>query len=134
MNKILFCLILLATACNNKPKKLLNTSDVEAASNFMRSVYQGKFDEAATIIINNEANKDCLQKRKFLYNQKVNKNLKKQYKTAGVILEKTSRESATISFFELKDPISNQKMPTLKVMQQNGEWLVDFAYSCSGNL
>jgi hypothetical protein len=132
MNKMGIFLLFLFASCT-KVTKPDNSNNVVCANNFIRSIFQGEFDKANTIMIQNEANKDCLKKRKFNYNQLVTKNLKEQYKAASIVL-KTITETDSISFFEYKDPIRKVALPPLKVIKINNEWLVDYAYNCSGNL
>ncbi len=132
--KIIYLLIIIFLSCNTAINKPNNSTDVECVSNFMQNMYMGNFAVAKTLILNNEANNDCLQKRKFAYNQTLSKVEKETYKTAGIIFLNTTRDGENISFFEIKDPVSNKKLPTIRVVQQNKEWLIDLAYSCSGNL
>lgn len=131
---ILLVSVVLCNSCANTVEKPNNKTSIECVSNFMQSIYRGKFAEANTIMVQDKANIDCLNKKKFNYNQILTKQQKQQYKSGAIIFNNTIQQADSIHLFELSDPISKQRIPTLKVVKRNKAWLVDFAYSCSGNL
>jgi hypothetical protein len=134
-NLLVFILFsFLISGCGSSIKKPDNSTAILCAKNFIQSIYKGKFDEAATIITKDDESKDCLNKRKFTYQQTFDKQQKLAYNKSAVIFENTIQETENITLFEIIDPISRKKIPTLKVIKQGNEWLVNFAYSCSGNL
>jgi hypothetical protein len=120
--------------CNEGVPKPANENAVVCANSFMRCLYEGKFDAAATIMQTDAASMDCLKKRKFNYQQKLTKEEKAKYKRASLNIKLDRTLSATESIFQVSDAMSEQNLPRLKVIKKGEDWLVDYGYSCSGNI
>lgn len=127
----LFLCLLLFVSCSRKPAPAHDT-DLTCVNSFIRSIYDGNFDDAEKIMTNDEASRKCLQQSRFNYNQTMTRELKLQYKHGAVTLKKEPVSDSVVVFI-CTDPVFGSTKP-YKTVRRNNEWLVDFSYSCSGNL
>jgi hypothetical protein len=134
MKQFFYLFLLLNCISCNQQEKIDTSNDVNCAEGFIKSIYNGKFKLAETVILQNNENDACLKKYIFTYNQFITKELKEKYKVASIIFNNREVISDSISIFNYKDPIQNRNQPKLKLVKLNNIWKVDFAYSCSGNL
>jgi hypothetical protein len=132
--KMLFVFMIMgACACSTPKEKIDTSTDLNCATGFIKNLYQGNFAICETVILSNADNAACLKKNIFNYNQNISKALKEKYKVASVILEREIVNDS-ISIINYKDPVANKNQPPLKVLKQKNNWLIDYAYTCSGNL
>jgi hypothetical protein len=136
MSKILIaCCILLLAACNSGSEKAPDTStDLQCANAFIRSLYEGDFDRAETLMVPDSAGLKYLQQSKFNYKQGISDKQKMQYKEASVVLLDREVVDSQTTIIKYSDPVIKQTMPPIKVVKKAGGWRVDYAYSFSGNL
>lgn len=127
---LLACLSLfLISSCKGKDKRSASQSEnnIDAARNFIRAALDGKFDEARTYMLTDSVNTNYMDlvERSFQNN---NQPIKDGYRAASIkilnVME-VVKDSQTIVIY------SNSFMnnpDTLKVLNINGQWLVDFKY------
>jgi hypothetical protein len=119
-------------SCNGGNKIPDHSTDLTCVHSFIRCLYEGRFDEAEAIMTTDEASRKCLQQRKFNFQQVLTKNMKTQYRHASVTLRREPVNDSVVVFI-CEDPVFKQTKP-FKSIRRNNEWLVEFAYTCSGNL
>jgi hypothetical protein len=131
----LLALMAVSGACSSKKNAPPdNSTDLHCANSFIRCLFDGEFDRAALLLKPGPAGEKHLQQSKFSYNQVTTSREKEQYRGASVImLDRDPVDSNTV-IFKYRDPVKNVTMPPLKVVKQGNGWLVDYAYSFSGNL
>jgi hypothetical protein len=120
-------------ACSPSGKHVDHTTDISTAKGFIQSMFRGEFDKAELYIIADHSGSECMNKYRFTYNQFITKERKEKYKTASVIIEKEVVNDST-TIIKYKDPVANTSPTPLKLIRKNNSWLIDFSYSCSGNL
>lgn len=132
MQRITFFLcILLFISCGRKSVPAHDT-DLTCVNSFIRALYEGEFEQAEKIMTSDEASHKCLQQRRFNYNQVLSKEQKIQYRHGSVTLKKEPVNDSVVIFL-CTDPVFGDTKP-FKTVRRNNEWLVDFSYTCSGNL
>lgn len=111
-----------------------NSTDLHCANSFIRCLFDGEFDRAAQLLYPDSAGAKHLLQSKFSYNQVTSSREKEQYRGASVILLGREPVDSNTVIFKYRDPVKNVTMPPLKVVKRGNGWLVDYAYSFSGNL
>lgn len=117
------------SSCKSKDKEQDSKSEnnIDAARNFIRAALDGKFDEARTFMLPDSVNTNYIDvaERSFQNNSQ---SIKDGYRSASIkilnVLE-VIKDSQTVVIY------SNSFMnnpDTLKVLNVNGQWLVDFKY------
>ncbi len=135
MKLFLLSIILLSIwSCSNHKESIDTSTDTSCAQGFIKSLYHGDFDRAEEVMIANKESIECLKNGRFSYNQFITKDLKEKYKVASVIFNNKEILSDSVVIFYYKDPVANKNQPPLKLIKRKQEWLVDYSYSCSGNL
>jgi hypothetical protein len=129
----LLTILLLVSCTGNRGKKLDNSNDVSCVNAFVRSLYDGRFDDAETIMVPDAAGAECLKQARFNYNQHMNRATKIRYKNAAVLIKKEPLVNDSIVIFICTDPITEKNKP-FKTVRRNNQWLIEFSYTCSGNL
>ncbi len=130
IHPVIICLsIFLIASCKGKDKQSLNKSEnnIDAARNFIRAALDGKFDEARTYMLADSVNTNFMDvaERSF---QNINQSIKDGYRAASIKILNVMdvvKDSQTVIIY------SNSFMnnpDTLKVLNVNGQWLVDFKY------
>jgi hypothetical protein len=134
--KLFLCslLFLHLFSCTSNKIKIDTSTDLTCAQGFIKSLYRGQFDDAEKVMISNKESIACLKNGRFSYNQFITKDLKEKYKVASVIFNNKEIINDSVVIFYYKDPVADKNQPPLKLIKRNQEWLVDYAYSCSGNL
>ena len=126
---IIFLLISVCYSCNNTDKKDNSTSenDVDAARNFIRAALDGKWDQAKKFMIEDSVNVQLLETTEQTYNAISNEN-KRSYRESEIIWYETRTIGDSITIVNYSNSFKNQK-DSLKVVRNNGQWLVDLKYS-----
>lgn len=132
MQRLNYFLLVLLISCGSGKSVPEHDTDLTCVNSFVRCLYEGRFDDAEKIMTAGEASRKCLQQRKFNYQQVLTKTMKTQYRHTSVTL-KREPVNDTVVVYLCEDPISKQSKP-FKAVRVNNEWLVDFSYTCSGNL
>jgi hypothetical protein len=128
-----FLAILSFIACNNDEKAIMTSeSEVDAARNFIRASLDNNFDEAKNYILIDSTNTEYLEaaQRNRAHLSKED-NLK--YREASIQIYDTKKVADSASIVIYSNSYKNQK-DSLKVVQRNGQWLVDFKYSFPGGI
>jgi Domain of unknown function (DUF4878) len=122
----LFLLFLLPACSNDKKPTGHSENDIDAARNFIRAALDGKFDEARTFLLPDSVNTNFMDVAERSY-QKTDNETKNGYRSSSINIHQLSpvNDSTTVVIFS--NSFKNDH-DTLKVVKQNGQWLVDFKY------
>jgi len=121
------CVLLLAglLACKNA-EEVKSENAIDAARNFIQSALNGEFDKAGQYMVDDSLNRQDLHLMERL-SKNLTKEEKQKYKEASIRIHETRpmNDSATIIYYSNS---YKNKRDSLKVVSQNGQWLVDFKY------
>jgi hypothetical protein len=135
MKLLLFILaFVLLFSCKNEEEEYHKAeSAIDAGREFIQHSLKGKFNTANRYMLQDEDNQFWLAKSIQIFN-KYSEQEKASFNKASINIAEVSDvipDSVTIISFSN----SYRKVPQkLKVIRHNGEWLVDFKYTFSGNL
>jgi hypothetical protein len=113
-------------ACTNADKDTVNESenDVDAARNFIQSALYGDYDKASTFMLSDSVNQERMNVIKRI-------NLTKEEKTglagSSLNIHNVDRRNDSTTIVIYSNSFKNN-WDTLKVVKQEGKWLVDFKY------
>ena len=131
MKRIYLFLFLLffVIACKTKDEKAAKSeNNIDAARNFIRAALDGKFQEAKNYMLTDSVNlnyMDLVVERSYA---KLDPETKNGYRSASINIHEVTepvKDSVTIVIFS--NSYKNDR-DTLKVLKQNGLWLVDLKY------
>lgn len=128
---LLFALILFA--CNNVAEKENPVTDTDVATAFIRNLLDNKCKDAAQYMLDEETNHQYLD----MVAQKMRTYSKQElegYKKADIIINEISNVSDSISIINYSNSYKKENKNKVKLIRQNGKWLVDFKYTFSGNM
>ena len=132
-NIYLFAVILLA-ACSSSENYPPVENPLDAGRQFIEAVFKGNFKRAAMLMVDDAKNKQLLKEKMeddFYNRTSEDRNELKQSSITILTNEEVVKDSLTIiNFINSYD----QKPAVLKVVKQNGTWLIDLKYTFSGNL
>lgn len=120
---LLFCLY----ACNDAGKKSIGESenDVDAARNFINAALEGNYEKAKTYMLPDSIN---IERMNAIERVKLSPEEKKGLADASINIHEvtnTIKDSVTIVVYS--NSFKNN-WDTLRVIKQDGQWLVDFNY------
>jgi hypothetical protein len=132
MKRLVFLgiLIIQLFACNNNSDTNQTPSsenDVDAARNFIRAALDGKWSDARRFMIQDSLNVQLLETVEAQY-QKKDREEKRGYREASITLFDTKKLSDSLSIVSYSNTFKKQK-ESLKVVDVNGQWLIDLKYS-----
>lgn len=125
----LFIVILtcsLFTACNDTRKN--PTTDIEVASSFIKDLLENDFKGAKTFLLDEEINNQYFELSKKEFEGK-SKELLKKYKESDIIINELKAVNDSTSVINYSNSFDKEKKYSLKVIRQNGKWLVDLKYT-----
>lgn len=121
------CVLLLAglLACKNA-EEVKSENAIDAARNFIQSALNGEFDKAARYMVDDSLNRQDLHLMERL-SKNLTKEEKEKYKEASIRIHETRTVNDSAAVIYYSNSFRNKK-DSLKVVNQNGQWLVDFKY------
>ena len=132
---IAFTILINLISCNTAPTTTINTNtDLSTALGFVKSMYDGDFTAAECVTLQSNDSKACFQKFVFSYKQLTSKADKENYKNASIIFAPKEVVNDSFVIYRINDPLHKSTPPPIAVVKKGATWLVDYAYSCSGNL
>lgn len=133
MKKPFIIILLLAIlSCNAEPSYPKAENSFDAAREFIDACLKGQFDRANAYMIHDTENEQQLSKLRSNYALKTKED-KQEYAKASIIVsnDETVNDSTHIVYYKNSyDKVARK----VKVVQRNGDWLVDFKYTFDGNL
>lgn len=117
------------TKCNNPDKEAKENkseNDIDAARNFLEAALKGNYKEASVYMLQDSTNIGYLSVTERKYNQ-MDVDEKRNLRNASLRFYDPllQNDSTTVTVFA--NSYKNDK-DTLKIVKQNGQWLVDLKY------
>lgn len=121
-----FILCVLGLAACKDAEQVRSENAIDAARNFIQSALNGDFEKAATFMVD-----DSLNKQDLHLMERMSKNLTKddrdKYREATIRIYETRQLNDSSSIIYYSNSYKNKK-DSLKVVNLDGQWLVDFKY------
>jgi hypothetical protein len=133
MKQLLFAICtLLFIACKQEPKYIKAENALDAGREFIDAFLDGDTDKATFYMLKDEENESLLKK---MHKQLKRRNAEDQkgYKESSIIIgeiEYITEKEAIIPYQSSYDRTGRK----VKVVQQNGDWLVDLKYTFNPNM
>ena len=118
-------LLMLLAACNNGEEKAAD-SDLNVATSFVQSALKGDYRTAEKFIVDDSLNRQDLATVARL-TERLTKGEKDAYAGASVRIHNRRAVNDSTTIISYSNSYRN-KVDSLKVVRQNGKWLVDFKY------
>ncbi len=119
-------------SCNNSSDYQKPESALDAGREFIQHSLKGKFETAKKYMYQDDENKYWLQQVINQYN-KTNEEEKSNLSKASINIAEVADVNDSVTVINYSN--SYKKSGTkVKVIKKNGEWMVDFKYTFSGNL
>ena len=132
MNKLLFCLLIFIFSCNNKNDYRKPESALEAGREFIDNSLKGHYNTAKKYMLLDDENVYWLNKVSTDYN-KLSEQDKAGYSQASININEVADVSDSVTVINYTNSYKKRSQK-VKVVKHNGEWVVDFKYTFSGNL
>lgn len=118
--------IAIGIACGEKKQPALSENDIDAARNFIRAALDGKFDAARTYMLNDSVNANYMDvvQRSF---QNTDAETRNGYRGASINVHQVTALNDSTTMVIYSNSFKNDH-DTLKVVKENGQWLVDLKY------
>jgi hypothetical protein len=123
MKYALITLIVLVVACNGERtfKKAEDAQD--AGREFIRASLDGDYERAEFYLLRDSTNQLLMEKWEKGF-QKLDANTKKQYKEADILPINIQAENDSVTTYTFSNTFKKDTT-TIRIIRQNGEWLVD---------
>lgn len=135
MRSVIFCCFLFLQffyACTNATDRSDTTqtseNDVDAARNFIRLALDGKYDQARGMMINDSLNYQIIDQAERTYKQRMDLATRNGYRSASINIHNVAPVNDSVTIVHYSNSFKMKK-DSLKVVQQNGQWLIDLKYS-----
>ena len=115
-------------ACNNNDKQppAKTEDDVNAATGFIRSALDGKFDKARTYLLPDSSNIQYMDVVERSY-QRIDADTKSGYQNSTIHIHEVKSVNDSITVVIYSNSFKNDH-DTLKVVKKKGQWLIDLKY------
>lgn len=119
--------VFLFPACKNTDKTTTESeNNIDAARNFIRAALDGKFEQARQYLLPDSTNTNWMDVAERSY-QRSEQTVKDGYRTASINIHKVTEVNDSTTVLIYSNSYKNDH-DTLKVLKQNGRWLVDLKY------
>lgn len=122
----LFLLFLLPACQSDKRSAGQSENDIDAARNFIRAALDGKFNEARTYLLPDSVNTNWMDVAERSY-QKTDAETKAGYRSSSINIHQVNPVNDSTTVVIYSNSFKNDH-DTLKILKQNGQWLVDLKY------
>jgi hypothetical protein len=134
MNKrtVAFLFLFFFYACNNTDQVIVSNqpeNDLDAARTFIKYALDGKFEQAKQIMLRDSTNDQTMDAIERNYEHMTQAD-RVGYRNASIQIHDT-KTIADTTFITYSNSYKNQNQ-NLKLVQVNGQWLVDFKYTFQG--
>ncbi len=103
-------------------------SDVDAARNFIRTALDGRYDKLGSMVLPDSANLALIEVTHMAYQSRMSPADKQGYRDASINIHNVQTLNDSTTIVNYSNSYKKEKND-LKVVRQNGAWLVDFKYS-----
>ena len=121
---ILTCTVL--TSCNDTRKN--PTTDIDVARSFIKDLLENDFKGAKTFLLDEEMNNQYFELSKKEFEGK-SKEILKKYKESDIIINELKSVNDSTSVVNYSNSFNKEKKYLLKIVRQNGKWMVDLKYT-----
>lgn len=128
MKKLLSFLFvsLLAVACTSTPSYTKAENALDAGREFIDGCLKGEFKKADYFMLQDDANKQDLEKTQQAYLKKSNQE-KVQYEQTSIIIDGVVEESDSVTIINYRNSV-DKTARKLKVVKQGDTWKVDYKF------
>lgn len=129
----LLTVVIFFSCSNNSTQEDKPVTDTDVATAFIRDLLDNKCKDAAQFMLNDETNHqylDMLEQKMKTYSKQELDN----FKNADIIINEISNVTDSISIINYSNSYKKENKNKLKLVRQNGKWLIDFKYTFSGNM
>jgi hypothetical protein len=123
---VFFTLLISCNDSNNKDA-VLSENDTDAARNFIRAALDGRWDDAKKYMIPDSVNVQIIERASSRY-QLQPKEERRSYRESTIRIFDSRQVNDSITIIHYSNTFKNAR-DSLKVVQQNGQWLIDLKYS-----
>ena len=131
--KLLMFFFVAAAILGCADKKDTTSSDIDTAHNFIQDIQESKYEEAEKLMVNSAANQISLQQLRKAASDKTAAEMD-TYKNATIIINEIEAVSDSVTIVNYAVSSNKEQKNKLKLIKNNGQWLVDLSYTFSGNL
>ena len=132
---LLICFLFLQffCACTNEERDrsdptITSENDADAARNFIRSVLDGKLDNARNMLAEDSLNLQLFDAYERIYKNRTSPQDKRGYRESSITIYSVRPLNDSTSVISYSNSYK-KRVDSLKVMRENGEWKVDLKYS-----
>ncbi len=119
-------MLLLAFACNSAENKTEEAdSDLDAARNFVQAALKGRYDMARKFMLQDSVNEERLDAVSRI---QLSSDEKQGLWDASINIHNRKLINDSTSIIIYSNSFHKENTDTLKVIKQDGKWLVDFKY------
>lgn len=104
------------------------TSDIDAAQSFIRYCNQNEFEQAKPLLLPDKTNEEYFEMARQKFGQQSKAELD-AYRSADIIIHEIKPLSDSVSIISYSNSNKQQVKQNLKLVRQNGNWLVDLKYT-----
>jgi len=102
---------------------------MDAAAKFLRAALDGDYKKAKSFLVADSTNKQIIDIYENDYNNKLNAEVKKAYKTASIrFLKETHDLNDSVTIVHYSNSYIN-KPDSLKIIKANGQWFIDLNFT-----
>lgn len=134
MKKIIpFILFSLIVACKGRNEEYAKPENaLDAGREFIDNSLKGRFNTAKKYMLQDEENTYWLEKVSSDYNRMTEQD-KAGFSKASINITEVADVTDSVTVISYSNSYK-KRAQKVKVVKQNGDWLVDFKYTFSGNL
>lgn len=134
MKKIIpFILFALIVACKGRNEEYAKPENaLDAGREFIDNSLKGRFNTAKKYMLQDEENTYWLEKVSSDYNRMTEQD-KAGFSKASINITEVADVTDSVTVISYSNSYK-KRAQKVKVVKQNGDWLVDFKYTFSGNL
>ena len=129
---ILFTCLVILFSCNTE-KKIPDT-DIGVATEFINDIHKGDFKTANQLLLNEDANKQYLDRYQDYFKGWPKERLEYFKNSDILIINEVTPVTDSVTIVNYSTNYKKEEKNKVKVVRVNGQWLVDFKYTFSGNL
>lgn len=127
-----FLFLLFFVACTSGPEQdalpPASENDVDAARNFIRNLLDGKLRQARTFLIADSTNLEQMDVYQNYYETRMNREDKRGYRESSINIHDVRPVSDSVTIVQYSNSYKQQR-DSLRVVRQDGLWLVDLKFS-----
>lgn len=130
---ICFLFLQFFCACTNDERDrsdttLTSENDADAARNFIRSVLDGKLDNARAMLVQDSLNLQLFDAYERIYNSRTSAQDKRGYRESSITIYAVRPLDDSMSVISYSNSYK-KRVDSLKVIRDNGNWKIDLKYS-----